>query len=69
MIMLNEPKVNQKIRVVPSGDVGTIIAVYPPCDTHSGRFDACLHAKNRTYCAEFWYSDIGNSVITEDSTN
>lgn len=67
--MAHEPKVNQKIRVVPSGIVGTITAVYPPCDTHSGRFHAYMHDKKRTYYAEFWYSDIGNSVIIEDRTN
>lgn len=56
------PEVNEKVKI---NDVfGTIVEVYPPCSTHSGRFDVLIHDKYRTYISEFWFSDYGTSIIS-----
>lgn len=66
---MNEPKVNQKIHIIDSDETGTITKVYPPCAEHSGRFIAYIHAKNRSYYTEFWYSDIDKSVVLDKGNN
>lgn len=63
---LVDPKINQKVKVTDNnGNVtyGTITKIFPPCESHSGRFVVEMHSKaRRDYCAEFWYSDFGKSV-------
>lgn len=59
------PKVNQKVKVTNNnGNVtyGIITKIFPPCESHSGRFVVEMHSKGRDHCEEFWYSDFGKSV-------
>ena len=61
------PKINQKVKIIPSGEVGTITAIYPPCNEHSGRIIVYLHTKRRrNHYAEFWYSDLNHSLKIEN---
>lgn len=57
-------KINQKVKVTYNGNVtyGTITKIFPPCESHSGRFVVEMHSKGRDHCEEFWYSDFGKSV-------
>lgn len=66
MINKKYPVVNQKVKVIQKDgkDIfGNITAVFPPCETHSGRFIVSMKFKNREQDAEFWFGDYGESVI------
>ena len=66
--LMNNLKINQKVYVPETGEVGTITALYPPCDTHSGRIIVYIHSKTRSYYTEFWYSEVGKNLIVKDLT-
>lgn len=61
---MNEPKPNQKVIIMnDKKEVGTIHKIFPPCEEHSGRIIVYVSSRRKQYYTEFWYSDIGKSLI------
>jgi hypothetical protein len=62
-----EPKINQKVKIIDEGMYyfGTIQKIFPPCEDHSGRIIVHIPARAPHY-REFWYSDLGKTLILVD---
>lgn len=63
---MEELRINRKVMIVFKDGVkefGTIQELYPPCDDHSGRIVVHINHKYYDSYAEFWYSDVGKSLI------
>ena len=64
-----EPKVNQKVKIIDGSMqyFGTIEKIFPPCEDHSGRIIVYTPAPAwMPHYREFWYSDLGKTLILVD---
>jgi len=62
---MSELKVGQKVKIVDDKTYyfGTIQKIFPPCEYHSGRITVHVPGNHYPEYREFWYSDLGKSLI------